>query len=73
MAAKREQPHQRMKRLREARRLSLQDLADAVGMSKAHTWELERSTERMERASYINLCNIAAALGVSLSVLMQSS
>lgn len=69
---KREHPHERMKRLREGRRLSLQDLADATGLSKAHTWELERSTARMENASYSNLCNIAAALGVSLSALMQS-
>lgn len=67
-----EHPHQRMRRLREGKRMSLQDLADAVGMAKAHIWEYERSTARMERAKYINLCNIAAALGVSLSTLMQS-
>lgn len=70
--AKREHPNERMKRLREQRRLSLQDLADAVGMSKAHVWELERSTIRLEHASYHNLCNIAAALGVSLTALMQA-
>ncbi len=67
-----EHPHERMRRLREAKRLSLQDLSDAVGLSKAHVWELERSTIRMEHASYHNLCNLAAALGVSLSVLMRS-
>jgi len=65
-----EQPNERMKRLRKARGMSLHDLAFAVSMSKAHIWEMERSAERMERASYINLCNISAVLGVSLSKLM---
>lgn len=68
-----EMPNERMRRLREARGLSLQALANAVGMSKAHVWEIECSAARMEKVSYINLCNIAGALGVSLSVLMQSS
>lgn len=68
-----ERPHQRLKRLREAKRMSLQGLASAVDMSKAHMWDLERCPDKLEHASYINLCNISAALGVSVSTLMQST
>lgn len=60
-----------MRRLRELRGLSLQGLADAVDMSKAHIWELERAPDRLGNASHNNLCNIAAALGVSVSELMR--
>lgn len=73
MSTIRECPHQRLKRLREGKRMSLQDLASAVAMSKAHMWDLERCPDKLEHASYSNLCNIAAALGVSVSALMQSS
>lgn len=33
---------QRLNKLRVARRMSLQDVASAVGMSKAHVWNLEK-------------------------------
>ena len=35
---------EQLRDLRVARRMSLQDVADAVGISKAHVWNLEKGT-----------------------------
>jgi transcriptional regulator with XRE-family HTH domain len=35
-----------LQKLRTAHRQSLQDVADAIGASKAHVWELERGTAK---------------------------
>lgn len=66
-------PNERLRDLRQRRKMSLQNLADAVGLSKAHVHQLERDEDVMLSASYRNLCNIAAALGVSVSKLMEAT
>lgn len=60
----------RLKRLRTYKGYSLQELADEVGMSKAHIWEMERSLDTISRASYMNLFKIAQALGTTVARLM---
>lgn len=65
-----ELPNQRLKRLRMVSGLSLQGLADAVSMSKAHCWELERTPENIASAAYKNLDKIAEALGTTVAKLM---
>ena len=40
---------QRLKELRLKKKLSLQELADAVGVSKAHVWELETGKSKTRR------------------------
>ena len=50
----------RLRRLREAKKLTLQQVADAVGCTKAYIWELE-----------INL--LAKVLGVTMEDLMNES
>ena len=54
-----------------AKKLSLQGLADKVGASKAHIWELE--TGRSENPSIDLLTEIAKALGVSVAVLIEET
>lgn len=61
----------RLKELRMAKKLSLQDLADKVGASKAHIWELE--TGRSKNPSIVLLSEIAKALGVSVAVLIEET
>lgn len=53
----------KMRRYRKAARLSLQEVADAAGMTKSHIWEMEqgRSVNPTVRAVW----SIAAALGTS--------
>lgn len=65
-----ELPNARLKRLRMAKGYSLQELANEVGMSKAHCWELERRHSTIMAASYQNLANIAEALGTTVAKLM---
>lgn len=36
----------KLQKLRTAKRESLQDVADAIGASKAHVWELEKGTAK---------------------------
>ena len=61
----------KLKELRMARKLSLQDLADKVGRSKAHIWELE--TGRSKNPSIELLTEVAKALGVSVAVLIEET
>jgi transcriptional regulator with XRE-family HTH domain len=57
----------RLKELRETKGLSLQDVADLAGASKAHVWDIERGKSQNPT---INLAvAIANALGVSLDYL----
>lgn len=67
---KREYPHERLKRLRLARGMSLQQFADAVDLSKTYIWELEKTPRGLEHVTYTTLCGIAAALGLSVTALM---
>jgi len=58
----------RLKELREAQDLSLQGLADAVGVSKAHVWDLEQG--RSTNPGYDLLKKFAAVLKVSVADLV---
>jgi transcriptional regulator with XRE-family HTH domain len=58
----------KMKELRMKKRMSLQDVADCVGASKAHIWDLE--TARSKNPSIDLLTNLAKCLGVSVAELI---
>jgi transcriptional regulator with XRE-family HTH domain len=54
--------------LRLARKESLQDVADAVGVSKAHIWELEKG--RTDNPSMALVTRLADHFGVSIRYLV---
>lgn len=54
--------------LRMSKRESLQDVADAVGVSKAHIWELEKG--RTDNPSMALVTRLADHFGVSVSALV---
>ena len=58
----------KLKELRVARRMSLQDVADAVEASKAHIWDLE--TGRSRNPSIELLARLAKTLTVSIADLV---
>jgi transcriptional regulator with XRE-family HTH domain len=58
----------KMKELRLKKGMSLQDVAEEVGVSKAHIWDLE--TGRSKNPSMELVVNIAKCFGVSVSYLM---
>jgi transcriptional regulator with XRE-family HTH domain len=58
----------RLKQIRTARRKSLQDVADEVGASKAHIWDLE--TGRAKNPSIDLLTRLSRCLGVSVAELI---
>lgn len=66
-------PRIRLRALRTKRGLSLQDLAGAVGLTKAHVWELETRDGKLGRCAFDTVCLIAAALGTTPMKLMQGS
>ena len=53
----------RLHKLRIDRKQSLQDVADAVGISKAHVWELEKA--RSKNPSFELMQKLAGHFGVS--------
>jgi transcriptional regulator with XRE-family HTH domain len=59
---------QRLRKFRMAKNLSLQQLADAVGASKAHVWDLE--TGKTKNPSLSLLTEFSRALGVSIKALV---
>lgn len=59
---------QRINELRLGRNESLQDVADAVGVSKAHIWELEK--ERTDNPSMGLVTRLADHFGVSIRYLV---
>jgi transcriptional regulator with XRE-family HTH domain len=59
---------QRLRKFRMAKKLSLQDLADAVGASKAHIWDLE--TGKTKNPSLTLLTQLSRALDVSIKDLV---
>ena len=61
----------KLKQLRTATRKSLQDLADEVGASKAHIWDLE--TGRATNPSIELLTKLSRALNVSVAELIGES
>ena len=58
----------RLRRLREAKKLTLQQVADAVGCSKAYIWELELKDGQRPSAERIQ--KIAQVLGVTMEDVM---
>jgi transcriptional regulator with XRE-family HTH domain len=58
----------RLKELRVRKNKSLQDVADAVGVSKTHIWELEKS--RTENPSLDMLKKLADYFGVPIRTLV---
>ena len=58
----------RLRRLREAKRLTLQQVADAVGCTKAYIWELEMKDGQRPSAERIQA--IAKVLGVTMEDVM---
>ena len=54
----------RLRRLREAKKLTLQQVADAVGCTKAYIWELEMKDGQRPSAERIQA--IAKVLGVTM-------
>jgi transcriptional regulator with XRE-family HTH domain len=58
----------RLRRLREAKKLTLQQVADAVGCTKAYIWELEMRDGQRPTAERIRA--IAKVLGVTMEDVM---
>lgn len=58
----------RLRRLREARNLTLQQVADAVGCTKAYVWELEMKEGQRPSAERVHA--LAKVLGVTMEDLM---
>ena len=58
----------RLRRLREAKKLTLQQVADAVGCTKAYIWELEMREGQRPTAERLNA--IAKLLGVTVQDLL---
>src|SRR5215216_6830230 len=58
----------RITKLRMGKRESLQDVADAVGVSKAHIWELEKG--RTDNPSMALVTRLADHFGVSIRSLV---
>lgn len=56
---------ERIAELRLQKRLSLQDVADAVGVSKAHIWQLERG--KADNPAMALVTRLADLFGVSVS------
>ena len=61
----------RLRRLREAKKLTLQQVADAVGCTKAYIWELEMKEGQRPSAERVHL--LAKVLGVMMEDLMSET
>jgi len=62
---------QRLRKLRMAKNLSLQQLADQIGASKAHVWDLEQG--KTKNPSLSLLTELSRALSVSIKELVGES
>jgi len=62
---------ERLRRLRESKKLTLQNVADAVGCTKAYIWELEKKDG--QRPSAERVYALAKVLGVTMEDLMGES
>jgi transcriptional regulator with XRE-family HTH domain len=58
----------RMRKLREARDMTLQEVADASGITKSHVWEMEQG--RSVNPSVNAIWGLARALAVSPAALL---
>lgn len=61
----------RLRRFRQERKMTMEQLAEAVGVSKSYIWALENNPEqRVQRTSATVMNSLAKALGVNLLDLM---
>ena len=60
-----------IKTLRRARDLSLQEVADAAEISKAHVWDLERG--KSTNPTIETLCKLGGALKTDVSLLCSAA
>ena len=60
-----------LRTFRANRKLSLQDVANAASLSKAHVWELESG--RVVNPTIDTLCKLGAALDMDPELLCQAS
>lgn len=60
----------RLRRLREAKKLTLQQVADAAGCTKAYIWELEMKDGQRPSAERVQA--LAKVLGVTMEDIMGS-
>ncbi|HRD86654.1 MAG TPA: helix-turn-helix transcriptional regulator [Accumulibacter sp.] len=61
----------RLRRFRQERKMTMEQLAEAVGVSKSYIWALENNPEqRVQRTSATVMNNLAKALGLNLLDLM---
>jgi len=61
----------RLRRFRQERKMTMEQLAEAVSVSKSYIWALENNPEqRVQRTSATVMNNLAKALGVNLLDLM---
>lgn len=60
----------RIRELREAKKLSLDDLASKAGISKTYLWELEKDKTGAKKPSADVLLRIATALSTTIADLM---
>jgi transcriptional regulator with XRE-family HTH domain len=58
----------RLQKLRTAKRESLQDVADAIGASKGHVWELEKGTAKNPSVDLLR--KLAEHFGVTIATLI---
>jgi transcriptional regulator with XRE-family HTH domain len=58
----------RLQKLRTAKRESLQDVADAIGASKGHVWELEKGTAKNPSVELLR--KLAEHFGVTIASLI---
>lgn len=61
----------RLRRLREAKNLTLQQVADAVGCTRGYIWELEMKEGQRPSAERVYL--LAKTLGVTVEYLMEDT
>jgi transcriptional regulator with XRE-family HTH domain len=64
-------PRERLRHRRMYLGLSLAELGQRAGLTKAHIHALEAGHSEMDNLTFINACCLAAALGMSLMELME--
>lgn len=61
---------QRLRKIRESKRLSLDEVASRAGISKTYLWELEKDRAGQKKPSADVLLRIATALSVTIADLL---
>lgn len=53
-----ERPREKLRRMREERGLTLQQLADAVGITKPYLWQIENGKRRLSYALAVKIASV---------------